>query len=203
MAIDTLVAFWIVSALFIITPGADWAYAITAGLHDKATAPAIGGLLSGHLAAPLIVAAGVGSLAASTPATLGALTVAGSVYLLWLGIGMLLRPPLPIAGETGNRVSWAQWAARGVGVSGLNPKVFLLFVALLPQFVDPAAHWSPPAQMLALGSIHIVTCGLVYSLVALCSHSLLRTRPEAARVVSRVSGAAMLLIALVLLAERF
>lgn len=32
MAIATLTAFWAVSLMFVVTPGADWAYAIAAGL---------------------------------------------------------------------------------------------------------------------------------------------------------------------------
>ncbi|WP_394525483.1 hypothetical protein [Paenarthrobacter nicotinovorans] len=35
MPFGTLAAFWAVSFLFVITPGADWAYAISAGLRHR------------------------------------------------------------------------------------------------------------------------------------------------------------------------
>lgn len=203
MNVDLLAAFWLVSALLVITPGADWAYAITAGMHERAIAPAIGGLLSGHLMATLLVAAGIGSLVAGLPLALTILTIGGAAYLVWLGIGMLANPPTPAAAEAGSRTPWPRWLARGFGVSGLNPKVFLLFLALLPQFVDPKAIWSPSLQMVVLGLIHIATCGVVYTGVAIGSKTLLSARPAAARVVGRVSGVAMLAIALLLLVERF
>ena len=45
MAISTLAAFWAVSFLLVLVPGADWAYAIAAGLGDRSVLPAVAGLL--------------------------------------------------------------------------------------------------------------------------------------------------------------
>src|SRR5215207_7749902 len=64
MPVAVIAAFWAVSFLFVITPGADWAYAIAAGLRHRTVLPAVGGLLAGHLAATAVVAAGVGALVA-------------------------------------------------------------------------------------------------------------------------------------------
>ncbi len=36
-----MMAFWAVSFLFVITPGADWAYAISAGLRGHTVVPAV------------------------------------------------------------------------------------------------------------------------------------------------------------------
>jgi threonine/homoserine/homoserine lactone efflux protein len=70
LAISMLTAFWVVSFFLVVTPGADWAYAISAGMRDKAIAPAIVGMLFGYLMITLIVAAGVGALVKSVPAIL-------------------------------------------------------------------------------------------------------------------------------------
>jgi threonine/homoserine/homoserine lactone efflux protein len=43
MAGGTVAAFWAVSFLFVVTPGADWAYAIAAGLRHRVVLPAVGG----------------------------------------------------------------------------------------------------------------------------------------------------------------
>lgn len=196
----TLAAFWAVSILFIITPGADWAYAISAGLRDRAVLPAVTGLLLGHLGATVIVATGVGAVVASRPMALTVLTMAGAVYLLWLGANLLAHPPAPSADADRESKPWLSWAARGVSVSGLNPKVFLLFLALLPQFIDPTTGWAVPAQVMALGLVHILSCGVVYLLVGFGSQAVLRTRPQTAQIVSRFSGVAMIVIAMILLA---
>jgi threonine/homoserine/homoserine lactone efflux protein len=202
MMVATLAAFWAVSLLFVITPGADWAYAITAGMRHRVM-PAVAGLLLGHLAATLVVAAGVAALVASVPVAMSVLTVAGAGYLLWLGFGMLLNPAVPSAGEGQAPGSWVSWTFRGFCVSGLNPKVILLFLALLPQFTDPGAAWPISAQIMALGAVHILSCAAVYLIVGFGSKAVLSTRPKAARAVSRFSGGAMIAIAGVLLVEHF
>jgi threonine/homoserine/homoserine lactone efflux protein len=189
MTLAIFAAFWAVSILFVITPGLDWAYIISAGIRGRVVVPAVVGLLCGHLIAIAIVAAGVGALVTGNPMALTALTLLGAGYLLWIGINMLRHPPTPSAGDAQASGSWLRWAGKGICVSGLNPKVFLLFLALLPQFTDAGASWS-------------ISCGLVYSIVGYGSQSVLQTRPQAARVVSRFSGAAMVLIAVGLLVEQ-
>lgn len=47
MAVGTVAAFWAVSFLFVLTPGADWAYAIAAGLRHRTVVPAVGGCCRG------------------------------------------------------------------------------------------------------------------------------------------------------------
>lgn len=195
-------AFWAVSILFVITPGVDWAYAISAGMRGRVVLPAVTGLLLGHLMAILIVAAGVGALVASHPVALTLITLMGTAYLLWLGIQLLIHPATPAANQDQGPEAWHRWTLKGVCVSGLNPKVFLLFLALLPQFTDPAAAWSVPVQMMALGWVHIISCGIVYLLVGYGAQAVLTTRPRAALRVSQLSGAAMIIIAALLFADR-
>jgi threonine/homoserine/homoserine lactone efflux protein len=198
----TVAAFWAVSFLFVITPGADWAYAITAGLRHRLVFPAVGGLLAGHLAATAVVAAGVGALVARSPLLLSVLTAVGAAYLVWLGIGMLIHPAAPQTHTENPSVSWLRQAAKGAGISGLNPKVFLLFLALLPQFTDPAAAWPVAVQITVLGLVHVVNCAVVYTGVGAGARLVLRARPAAARTVARVSGAAMVGIATFVLVEQ-
>ena len=58
------------------------------------------------------------------------------------------------------------------------------------------------AAGMALGALHGVSCAVVYLLVGFSARAVLQTRPGAAKNVSRVSGAVMIIIALVLLAEQ-
>lgn len=203
MALSFFAAFWAVSVLFVITPGADWAYTISAGIRGGRVIPAVFGLLSGHLIATLIVAAGVGTLVADQPTLMKGLTVAGACYLIWLGIGMLRHPAIPTTGEKQVEGNALRWVVKGLCISGLNPKVFLLFLALLPQFADPHGTWPLSLQMAALGLVHVVSCAVVYLIVGFGSKAVLKTRPRAARIVSQISGALMIIIAALLLTESF
>lgn len=200
--ISLLTAFWLVSLSLVMVPGADWAYVIAAGLRERAIAPAIMGMLCGYLAITVVVAVGIGALVASVPAILTALTVVGASYLLWLGGNILARPSeLTVADEEVTN-SNLKWSMRGFATSGLNPKALLLFLALLPQFTSRTSGWPISEQIAAMGLVHIANCAIIYTLVGVGSKLVLRTRPKAARMVSKVSGAAMIVIAVLLLAEQ-
>ncbi|MFF2274089.1 LysE family translocator [Agromyces sp. NPDC058136] len=198
---SSIAAFWMLALMFIVIPGADWAYVIAAGLRGR-VAPAVAGLLTGHLAATLVVAAGVGAVLAELPFALTALTTAGAAYLVWLGIGTLRAPAAPVTADGDREASAWSWFGRGAAVSGTNPKVFLLFLALLPQFTDPSAVWPLWVQIVALGFVHVVTCAVVYSAVGLGARAVLSARPRASRIVTRLSGAAMIGIGGFLLVEQ-
>ncbi|MFJ4142297.1 LysE family translocator [Pseudomonas sp. NPDC089734] len=202
MTMSLVIAFWAVSFLFVITPGVDWAYAISAGIRGRVVVPAVAGMLSGHFLATAIVAAGVGGLLVKLPFALLTLTLVGAGYLFWLGLNMLLKPSMPTQGTAADDDHWRAWAIKGLCVSGLNPKVLLLFLALLPQFTDPSADWPVAAQILSLGMIHAFSCAVVYLAVGFAARVVLASRPDAAIFISRVSGAAMIVIAVVLATER-
>jgi threonine/homoserine/homoserine lactone efflux protein len=202
MAVSTIAAFWAVSFLLVITPGADWAYAIAAGLRYRTVVPAVGGMLAGYLLVTVVVAAGVAALLARSPLALTGLTTAGAAYLLWLGISTLTRPPAALGDPAEPPRSRVRQAIRGAGVSGLNPKALLLFLALLPQFTRPTAAWPVAAQIGLLGAVHTASCALIYTAVGTGARTILRPRPAAARTVARLSGVAMLLIGALLLFEQ-
>jgi threonine/homoserine/homoserine lactone efflux protein len=157
--------------------------------------------MSGHLLATLIVIAGIGVLIANHPLALSTLTLLGAGYLMWLGIAILRHPPTPDA-QQHSAGSWNRWAIKGLCISGLNPKVFLLFLALLPQFTDPQEAGRSHSRMSALGGIHLITCTLVYLLVGYGAKALLATRPQIAQKVSIGSGVMMVAIAALLFLEQ-
>ena len=201
MELSVIFAFWCVSILFVLTPGADWAYAILAGIKGQFVFTAVSGLVIGHLIAILCVAAGVGVLVQHYPILLTVMTILGACYLLWMGINLFLRPAT-IANETDvmqSDDSARSWLIKGVGISGLNPKVLLLFFALLPPFIHPDMAFSPMTQIILLGMIHLLSCAVVYVLVGIAAKKLLVTRPSAVKVVSRISATLMMGIGFILL----
>lgn len=202
MDTTTLAAFLAVDLLLVFTPGADWAYAISAGLRGRSVVPAVTGLIAGHAAYALVAVAGPAVLVASSPAALTALTVAGAGYLLWLGWGVLRQPAVPAAADESADASRMRVMLRGAGISGLNPKALLLYFSLFPQFIDPARGWPVAAQTGLLSTVHLTACAVAYVAVGVLARTVLSTRPSAARVVTRVSGATMIAIGGFLLVER-
>ncbi|AGF73372.1 LysE family translocator [Corynebacterium halotolerans] len=92
---------------------------------------------------------------------------------------------------------------QGAAVSGLNPKGVMAFVALLPQFVVPAAAWPPGAQLFTLGLVFIASAMCAYSLLGLFARKVLAGSDRASRILTGVAGTAMLLLAAGMLGGQF
>lgn len=203
MNTTTIASFWAVSMLFVLTPGADWAYAMAAGIRHTNVVWAVAGMLAGHLTATVMVTAGLAALLAASPAAMTVLTVAGAAYLCWLGITTLhRRRAAPAPAETSAPTTGRRLFLTGLGVSLLNPKVFLLFLALLPQFVTPGTGWPVPAQLLTLGALHVLNCAIIYSTVAFGASAVLTARPRAALAVTTLTGIVLIGLGGVLAVEQ-
>jgi threonine/homoserine/homoserine lactone efflux protein len=216
MAASTIAAFWGIALLLIIVPGPDWAFVLSSGLTSRSVLPAVGGLVLGYSAITVVVAAGVGAIVARSPGLLTGLIITGGLYLMWHGIRTFARPaalprragPASSAPVGPSRVSPSSvntehgTLARGMGVSALNPKGLLLFLALLPQFTSPNASWPVPAQLAALGLVFMLSCGAFYLCLGSFARNVLFARPATAHLIIRLSGIAMAVVGAVLLAER-
>ncbi len=201
MPVGSFVAFATLDILLVITPGADWAFAIAAGLAGRNVRASVAGLAAGYLAPAALVTVGVGALMARDPLALSVLTLVGAAYLVSVGIAVTRRPAPLLGDRRTGRTPFGAWL-RGAAVSGLNPKGLLMFFALLPQFVASRAPWPVPLQLAALACFHIAACGIVYLWVALGARRLLRSRPRASQLVGRASGISMIAIGLGLTVER-
>ena len=202
MAASSIAAFWAIAFLLVIVPGPDWAFTVSAGLRGRSVLPAVGGIVLGYAAMTTVVAAGVGALVAGTPAFLSALTVAGGLYLMWQGTTTVARPSAPGATAAAPARTGLGTLARGIGVSGLNPKGLLLFLALLPQFTNPRWSWPLAGQLGFLGLVFMFTCTVFYFCLGSFARKILHARPAAARAVTRFSGVAMIIIGALLLIDR-
>ncbi|MBW9213220.1 LysE family translocator [Mumia sp. zg.B53] len=203
MSMSLVLAFWVMTLALIAVPGPDWAFTLASGIRDRVVLPAVGGLMLGYVVLTGFVAAGVGTLVTQTPPVLDVLTFVGAAYLIYLGWRVLSDPGAAQASPASvPRGGWRGWMLRGMGVSGLNPKGLLLFLAMLPQFTDPRGTWSAPVQLGTLGLPFVATCGLFYTALGLGARAVLGARPAASRVLTRVSGVAMVVVGIALLAER-
>jgi threonine/homoserine/homoserine lactone efflux protein len=200
-------AFTTIDVLLVLTPGPDWAYVVAVGLRDQMVLPAVAGLVAGYAALTALVAAGLAVLITTNPGALTAVTLVGGAYLVWLGASVLSRPAEVEAEGEGDAVTLARpttvhVAARGAATSGLNPKGLLLFVAVLPQFVNRHGGVPIAAQIGVLGAIHMANCTVAYAGVGTLARNLLATRPAMARTITRAAGAAMIILGALLLLER-
>lgn len=118
----------------------------------------------------------------------------GALYLVYIGVAALLGRASPF---TVSHASERSRSARSIYLTGFtlqlaNPKTLIFFVAILPQFVDPALPVGAQMVWLALGSI-------VPELVILGGYGYLASRaaplvanPRYARITDRIAGVLVL-----------
>lgn len=206
MDLAPLLGFAAVALTLALTPGADWAYTISAGLRDRSAAPSVAGLCTGYVAHTALVAAGLGVILAARADLVAWLSVAGALYLLWLG-ATTARGWRSAGYRTAEGQALAERGAladflRGAGTSGINPKGILLYLAVMPQFVRAGSSIPVPLQTAAMGLTHVAISVVVYALVAVAARRLLRSAPERAQLVTLASGVIMAGIGIALLAEQ-
>jgi threonine/homoserine/homoserine lactone efflux protein len=206
MDLTPLVGFAAVALTLALTPGADWAYTISAGLRDRSAAPSVAGLCTGYVAHTVLVAAGLGVLLAARADLVAWLSVAGALYLLWLG-ATTARGWRSAGYRTAEGQALPERGAladflRGAGTSGINPKGLLLYLAVMPQFVRAGSPVPVPLQTAAMGFTHVAISVVVYGLVAVAARRLLRSAPQRAQFVTLTSGVIMAAIGIALLAEQ-
>lgn len=198
--LTAILGFWAVSLSLTCTPGLDWAYVMSAGVKRRVL-PALSGMLIGYALVIGWVATGLGVMIASYPSVLSSLTVMGAVYLIWMGIQNFRSPASVATSGHVHEPSGKQWLLKGIAVSGLNPKVLLMFLAIVPQFLTQKAQWSMASQTLLLGVVHIGNCLLIYPMVGMGIGMALRRQPALATGIGRVSGVLMVVVAVSMLAE--
>jgi threonine/homoserine/homoserine lactone efflux protein len=154
---ETLTAFAVLTLAVAYFPGPALLYTAAQTITHGRRAGFMA-MLGIHLGCYVHVAAAAFGLSAvfkHVPELYVAVKLAGALYLVWLGIGMI-RSKLGGAGED-IVVAPPKTVKRALRdsfiVEILNPKVALFFIALLPQFVDPAASLPVWAQFLILGTI--------------------------------------------------
>lgn len=202
MPTSSIAGFWVVTLVLIIVPGADWAFIISAGLRGHSILAAVSGLALGYAAMTVVATAGVGAFLARSPAFLTALTIAGGFYLVWHGASTFARPATPATAADARVSTNRATLITGAGVSGLNPKGLLIFLALLPQFTNPHSSWPLPTQFGVLGLAFTLTCAAFYLSLGSSARKILHGHPAAARTITRFSGAAMIVVGGLLLTER-
>src|SRR6478735_6654934 len=169
----TLVTFALIALGMVLTPGPNMIYLISRSIAQGRGAGLIslGGVILGFFVYMFCAAFGITALLFAVPYAYDALRLGGAAYLLWLA-WQAVRPggrsPFHVRDlpHDGPRKLFAM----GFLTSLLNPKIAMFYLALLPQFIDPAAG-HVLAQSVVLGFVQIVISGSVNALIATAAGS--------------------------------
>jgi len=180
---SALLGFALISFGMVLTPGPNMIYLISRSITQGPAAGivSLGGVALGFIFYMLCAAFGITAFLFAVPYAYDALRFAGAAYLLWLAWQAVKpggRSPFQVRQlkVDGPRKLFAM----GFVTNLLNPKIAMLYLALLPQFIDPV-QGSVLTQSLALGSIQIAISVSVNAMIALAAGSIalfLGTRPS-------------------------
>jgi threonine/homoserine/homoserine lactone efflux protein len=151
-----------------LTPGPNMMYLVSRSICQgrRAGLVSLGGVGLGFLVYMLAAAFGITALLLAVPLAYDGLRLAGAAYLLYLA-WQALRPggrspfqvrDLPV--DSNRRLF-----AMGLVTNLLNPKAAMMYLSLLPQFIDPA-RGNVLTQSLALGSLQIIISLSLNALIA-------------------------------------
>ena len=178
-----LAAFALISLGMVLTPGPNMIYLISRSIGQGRAAGMVSllGVACGFLFYMVAAAFGITALLMAVPFAYDVLRLGGALYLLWLAWNAV-RPgghspfqvkQLPVDGPR-------KLFAMGLLTNLLNPKVAMIYLSLLPQFVDPA-RGHVLGQSLILGATQIAISLSVNAIIACLAGSIagfLNTRPR-------------------------
>ncbi len=165
--LDNLLAFAAIALGMVLTPGPNMIYLISRSICQGRTAGLISlcGIALGFLVYMLCAAYGLTALVMAVPYAYDAIRIAGAAYLLWLA-WQAVRP--------GGRSSFevrdlpqdgpARLFSMGLLTALLNPKIAVMYLSLLPQFIEPEKG-SLLGQAVVLGSAQIAISVAVNSAI--------------------------------------
>ncbi|MSO75008.1 MAG: LysE family translocator [Alphaproteobacteria bacterium] len=204
----TLYVGYIVAAvLIVIFPGPDTLlilrYTMAGG--RRVGFATLGGVqigILGHITAAVL---GLSVLIVSVPVAFKAVAIAGAAYLAFLGVQSLRAGSLrlPVEAQANALVIGHGRAVRDAIITNfLNPKVILLFVALMPNFVAPARA-SVPLQLALLG-VTLIVINVTWQTGLVLAADRLRqwlARLSVQRVMAMITGIVFIAFAALLLVD--
>jgi threonine/homoserine/homoserine lactone efflux protein len=184
---ESALAFTLVSLGMALTPGPNMLYLLSRTLAQGRVAGLVSlvGIALGFVIYMVMAVLGLTAALVAVPYAYDAIRLLGAAYLAWMAwnafssggrarFDVVARPP-------GGPI---RLFVIGLLTSLLNPKIALLYVSLLPQFIDPS-RGEPLQQGLMLGSLQILSSLSVNTAVILGASAvagLLGARPRWARV---------------------
>jgi len=178
-----LLTFSLISLGMVLTPGPNMVYLISRSICQgpRAGLISLGGVALGFVVYMLCAALGITALLMAVPFAYDTLRLGGALYLLylaWQAVKPGGRSPFQIRDLPAD--SPRKLFTMGLVTNLLNPKIAVMYLSLLPQFITPAGHGSVLAQSLVLGSAQIIISVSVNAVIAVMAGAiagLLANRP--------------------------
>ncbi|MBK5145428.1 LysE family translocator [Budviciaceae bacterium BWR-B9] len=169
-----IIAFSILSLGMALTPGPNMLYLVSRSISQGRVAGLISltGVALGFVLYMLCAAFGITTLMLAVPYAYEALCFGGMIYLLylaWQAVKPGGRSPFQV--KSLPKDSPKKLFTMGFITNLLNPKIAIMYLSLLPQFITPD-HGSVLTQSLVLGSIQIVTSVTINALIAIMAGSI-------------------------------
>lgn len=194
--VSAVVGISLVALALVLTPGPNMIYlvsrSITQGL--RAGLVSLAGVGVGFVMYLAAAAAGIATVFAVVPAVYTAIKIAGACYLLWLAWnavkpgGHSAFAPRDLPADPPRRLF-----VMGLVTNLLNPKIAVLYISLLPQFVD-VRQGKVAEQVLVLGITQIFIAVTVNALIVVTAGSVARflaRRPRWMRTQRYLMGAVL------------
>ncbi|MEV5327355.1 LysE family translocator [Nonomuraea fastidiosa] len=202
-----LIGIALVSLGMVLTPGPNMIYLVSRSLTQGRRSGLISltGVFLGFTTYLIATCLGLTAIFAYVPAAYTALKIAGAAYLLWLAWnaikpgGVSAFEPRELPAESSGRLF-----SMGLLTCLLNPKIAILYMSLLPQFVDPSMG-HVLLQSLALGSVQVAIGTLVNGLIVISAGSLaafLARRPVWLRIQRYLTGTVLGVFAVSMATDR-
>jgi threonine/homoserine/homoserine lactone efflux protein len=147
--------FLTVMASLAAAPGPANLFSIATGMNrgPRAVGLAVVGMNSATLVWFVAAAVGLGALIRALPDVFAFLTVAGALYLIWLGLRALSAAIRGGGAISTGPTSDSSPLAQGFAVQIANPKAVLFFSAVLPPFIDLSRPLVPQLVAFAAATI--------------------------------------------------
>jgi threonine/homoserine/homoserine lactone efflux protein len=193
---EALAAYLVAAGLLTLTPGLDTALVLrTAAVEGpKRASLAAVGIVTGCLVWGAAVALGLGVLLVASALAFTVLKWAGTAYLVWLGLGLILKPRagFELTGDAPRAGGDLDWMRRGLLTNLLNPKVGVFYISFLPQFLPVGVRPAPFIFLLAAihAALGLAWCACLIGATRPIAGAL--KRPAVVRWLDRATGAVFL-----------
>jgi threonine/homoserine/homoserine lactone efflux protein len=204
---EALLGIALVELGLVIVPGPNMIYLISRSIAQgrRAGLISLAGVGIGFLTYLLAASAGLATLFALVPEIYVALKLAGAAYLLWLA-WQAFRPGGTSVFATQELEPDRPRKLFGMGLLTclLNPKIAILYISLLPQFLDPSrGHLGLQSLILGLGQLTVgVVMNAVFVITAGSVALFLARRPTWMRIHRYITGTALAVFAIRLATDR-
>lgn len=169
-----LLAFGLIALGMVLTPGPNMVYLLSRSICQGRAAGLISlaGVALGFIFYMLCAVLGITALLLTVPYAYDVLRFGGAAYLLyiaWQAVKPGGRSPFQVRELA--RDSTRKLFMMGFITNLLNPKIAILYMSLLPQFID-ASHGSVLSQSVALGVTQIAISLTVNALIVVMAGSI-------------------------------